>query len=455
MGKYVTNIKDLVIHSWKNGSEIKTKAENGDALSCFQMGMVHMLGINTPIDFKKAALYFNNTSLSNDSDAKRLLGFISECEGDFSESFKRYAEAADRTNGKETDHTNYIVNVIKERNKLNDYFVKLNLPSNAFSIEISKIFDDYKKGGISKFNACIKTASLCNDELSCSEIAQLLSDKGDYYPAIRWLQKGNVSTTKPLYIFINKKLKEEIDGQILSKSLEIIDVDEASFLSEGHLEPSFLDTKDKYITDVAKCKNTWIDDAGIIVKTTKRIIEEEEAARIKKEKEEEAARLKKQKEEAEARLRKQQEEEAARIRKEKEEAAARLRKQQEEEAKARLIKQQEEETARIRKEKEEVAARLKKQKENEAQFRKLQEEYAIEANDPILKSKINKYRFRSNLLINVVFCGFAPIIFWLIKTVLNLNSIDMVFRVLLVILILSPYLYSYYWLRRTVKRCFD
>ena len=57
MEKYLTNIKDLVIQALTDGSEIKTKAESGDASSCFQMGMIHLLGIDTPIDFKKASDY--------------------------------------------------------------------------------------------------------------------------------------------------------------------------------------------------------------------------------------------------------------------------------------------------------------------------------------------------------------------------------------------------------------
>lgn len=39
MEKYITNIKDLVILALTNGSEIKAKAESGDALSCFQIGV--------------------------------------------------------------------------------------------------------------------------------------------------------------------------------------------------------------------------------------------------------------------------------------------------------------------------------------------------------------------------------------------------------------------------------
>lgn len=54
MEKYITSIKDLVIQVMTNGAEIKDKAEKGDAKSCFQMGMIHLLGINTPIDFKKS-----------------------------------------------------------------------------------------------------------------------------------------------------------------------------------------------------------------------------------------------------------------------------------------------------------------------------------------------------------------------------------------------------------------
>lgn len=42
MEKYVTNIKDLVIQVLTNGSEIKANAENGDALSYFQMGMIRI-----------------------------------------------------------------------------------------------------------------------------------------------------------------------------------------------------------------------------------------------------------------------------------------------------------------------------------------------------------------------------------------------------------------------------
>ena len=69
MEKYVTNIKDLVIQTITNGSEIKSKANSGDPMGCFQMGMIHLLGINTPVDFKKANQFFSNQSLSDNQDA--------------------------------------------------------------------------------------------------------------------------------------------------------------------------------------------------------------------------------------------------------------------------------------------------------------------------------------------------------------------------------------------------
>ena len=101
MDNNVTNIKDLVIQALTNGSEIKVKAESGDALSCFQMGMIHLLGINTPIDFKKASQYLGSQSLSDDPDANRLLGFIAECEGNYSLAFKNYVKASGSTGSKE------------------------------------------------------------------------------------------------------------------------------------------------------------------------------------------------------------------------------------------------------------------------------------------------------------------------------------------------------------------
>lgn len=58
MAKYVTSISDLTIQAINNKSEVVIKAKNGDPEYCFKMGMIHLLGINTPIDFKKPVSFF-------------------------------------------------------------------------------------------------------------------------------------------------------------------------------------------------------------------------------------------------------------------------------------------------------------------------------------------------------------------------------------------------------------
>ena len=51
MEKYVKNIKVLVIQALTNGSEIKAKAESGDAFSCLQIGKNPILALSVhPID---------------------------------------------------------------------------------------------------------------------------------------------------------------------------------------------------------------------------------------------------------------------------------------------------------------------------------------------------------------------------------------------------------------------
>ena len=44
MGKYISSIKDLVILVMTNGSQVIYKANSGEPESCFQVGMMHLLG---------------------------------------------------------------------------------------------------------------------------------------------------------------------------------------------------------------------------------------------------------------------------------------------------------------------------------------------------------------------------------------------------------------------------
>ena len=115
MEKYITSIKELVIQAMTNMAEIKSKTENDDALSCFQMGMIHLMGIGTSIDFGKSSTFLGNQSLADNPDANRLLGFIAECEGQFSQAFSYYAKA-----GK--GNRPHVNKVNEERNNLQGYF---------------------------------------------------------------------------------------------------------------------------------------------------------------------------------------------------------------------------------------------------------------------------------------------------------------------------------------------
>jgi TPR repeat protein len=215
MEKYVTNIKDLVIQTLTNGAEIKAKAESGDALSCFQMGMIHLLGINTPIDFKKASKYLGNQSLSNDPDANRLLGFIAECEGNYSQAFKNYANAGKANRP-------YINKVSEERVNLQGLFKKLELPSTVQNKIITNVLNEYIKSGDTKVEASIRIAMICEDEESCLDAAQSLYDAEDYYSAMSWLQKGNIPDSNSLYASVKDKISDSKGTLDLPTTLDVI-----------------------------------------------------------------------------------------------------------------------------------------------------------------------------------------------------------------------------------------
>lgn len=313
MDNNVTNIKDLVIQALTNGSEIKVKAESGDALSCFQMGMIHLLGINTPIDFKKASQYLGSQSLSDDPDANRLLGFIAECEGNYSLAFKNYVKASGSTgsNAKKP----YNNKVFSERNNLQAYFKRLELPSTVLNKEVTTVINDYIKGGDTIVDASIKLAMICDDEESCLDAAQAFFDTGDYYSAMRWLQNGDISESNVLYVSVKKKISDTKNALNLPNILEVIEIEGNSILANFDTTPSYAGIK--YVCDdvAATCKKEWNDTISKKIASIKKKVEDEEAARIKKEKEEEAARLKKQKEEEYQRFLQEQEEEKKRKKK--------------------------------------------------------------------------------------------------------------------------------------------
>ena len=284
MEKYITSIKDLVILMMTNGSQAIFKANNGEPESCFQVGMMHLLGINTPVDFKKASHYFSNQSLAGDQEANLLLAFIAECEGEYSKAFSQYANAI----SSETD--TYIDKVIKGRNNLQDFLKKQNLPI-SLNKEISSILSNYGKGKSSRTGACTKIAAICNDEPTCLEVAKCLLDAKDYISAIDWLKRGNVEPNDSMYITINKKLKESTLGLLNSKDLQVINLESISLLSKEDPTPFFKKVKDTCNEASMKCSEEWKDkNKSFIDKLIKEqknqeylasLAEEEEAKRKK------------------------------------------------------------------------------------------------------------------------------------------------------------------------------
>ncbi len=258
MEKYITSIKDLVIQALTNGSDIKANAESGDALSCFQMGMIHLLGINTPIDFKKASQYFGSPSLSDNQDAIRLLGFIAECEGIFSQAFQYYAQ----TESSEKD--SYLDKIVKGRNHIQDYLKKLDLPA-TLNKEVSSILSDYAKGKASRTGACVKVAAICEDKPSCLEAAKALYESKDYISAIQWLKKGNVSAENPICVAINERFDKSKKDLLGSKLLQVVNLDSNSLLSKDDPMQSLNIVKKTCDEASTKCFKEWRDKSKAYV----------------------------------------------------------------------------------------------------------------------------------------------------------------------------------------------
>jgi hypothetical protein len=324
MEKYITNIKDLVIQFMTNGKEMEAKAKEGDAASCFQMGMVHLLGIKASVDFKKASQYFSNQSLADDADAKRLLGLIAEYEGNYSLAFENYANVAGG-NSKQS----YIETVIKERGNLQSFLKKLDLPT-ELNKEVSAILVDYVRGGKSKSDAIFKIATICDDQPSAILVAQYLCEVEQYNWAKRWLQNGNVPISNSLYATIEKKETDQEKELYQTKVLEVIEIEGNVLMDNSDIIPSFVNIDNKCNEVGTLCKQEFSNTTLKMIDAIKKQKEEEDACRRR---EEEARRRKEEEEEA----RKKKEEEEARRRREEE-----ARRRREEEEEARKKKEEEE-----------------------------------------------------------------------------------------------------------------
>lgn len=304
MEKYIKDIKDLVIQTLMKGSEIKAKAKTGDALSCFQMGMIHLLGVDTPIDFKKASQYFENQSLADDDDANRMLGFIAECEGRYSQAFSYYSKA-----GKE--NRPYVNKVFEERSYFLEYLKEFGLSGTVLNKEITSVLNECISGGL---DAKSRLAFICEDEATCLEVAQAEYDKGDFSSAMYWLLRGKVTKNNSLFIAVETELSNARKLIMESKLIEVIEIEGSSLLAVKRRKTPYDDIKAKCEVASAECINNWHEKTSQIINEEKARIEkqqDEEAARIKKQKEEEANRLKMQQAAEQAALLAEQEEKAA------------------------------------------------------------------------------------------------------------------------------------------------
>ena len=268
----MTSIQDLVVQLITNLPEIEKGAENGDSKSCFQMGMSHLLGVNTPVDFKKASLFFSNQSLAEDQDVSLLRGFIAESEGNYSSAFQIYAKASG-----DNSMSLYIEKVIKGRKNLQDYLKKWGLPV-EINDEVSAILDAYTKGGKSKVDASIQIAALCDDQSTCLNVAQCLYDINDYFSANKWLQKGNISTDDPLAISINKEINKTNETLKQSTIPDVVILEGDSLLPNREKILSLDQVKKKCDNDVPLYNETWKQKVSQLINPIKE--EEEKQQRL-------------------------------------------------------------------------------------------------------------------------------------------------------------------------------
>lgn len=250
MEKYIRSIEDLVVLEKTNGI-----LKRDESSSNFLSGLVNLLGIYTPVDIRRAKQFFCNPSLTNDPDANCILGFIDECEGIFSSSFKHYAIAAEKTGGKQ--FLSYFQKVIDGRNRLQKTFKQYYL-SLTFNEEISRLLNDINNGNSkTKLIAKVIAAYVCEDEAACIEVAQELFDMGDYYSSKILLQKGKVDNSYPLYNRIDMQALSSKDA-IMSCEGTIVELEGESILPDYERSLSIANIKKKCEDCSKDCCREWM-----------------------------------------------------------------------------------------------------------------------------------------------------------------------------------------------------
>jgi len=272
MEKYVTNIKDLV------NDVLSNQIVYGESMSDFRNGIVHLLGINTPIDFTKAGQFLAKPSLVKNPDANRLLGFIEECQGDFSSAFKHYALAVENSN--EKSKSSYLQKINKSRDNLQKKLSKLKLPL-VMNEKITKILKDCDKGTAkSKLNSKIILATICDDKSFSIDVAEELFKSGDYYSSYLFLKNSNVENENPLYEKIAKKYNNsKMDIELAEKAL--VELEGKSLLTDYVKELSISRIKNECDNNAKSCMKMWCAEVkkniDKLIKAHKKAVAREEA----------------------------------------------------------------------------------------------------------------------------------------------------------------------------------
>lgn len=269
MAKYLSTIKDLIIQVEKGYTLINKKAKEGDPEACFQIGMTHLLGIKTPIDFKKASAYFASPALKNNTEAQLLLGLIAEYVGDFSYAFQNYSKI------ESDDECKYMDKIIKGRKYIQAYLKKLDLPLITNKV-ISSILENYPKNKTSRKEASIKIAAICEDEQTCIEAAKCLYDSKEYISAIWWIKKGNVAADNPMYAAISKIFEKSITTLLKSKDMDVVDINKSSLLHAGDDNQILENVKKSCVDASTSCSKEWNVKVKKQIDTLKKKIKDSE-----------------------------------------------------------------------------------------------------------------------------------------------------------------------------------
>ncbi len=229
MAKYITNLEDLVGQIVLYGTGIENRTIYNDPSSCFIMGMKYLLGIDTPVDFKKASQYFENQSLKDEPEVIRLLGFMEEMNINYSKAFSLYAKAAEN-NIQSKD--SYFKIVLKEREKLKSFFNELDLtPQLALNSIITDNLDSCMGEGKVKNDAIMRIAFICNDQATCREAAKMFYDFKDYNLASQWILRGHIDKNDSLASQINDKLAVTKKTVKITDTVQVVSVKGNSLLS--------------------------------------------------------------------------------------------------------------------------------------------------------------------------------------------------------------------------------